>query len=715
MSNQLSCLKEEMKLIPEKSKDIREYLMYLGYVRHFDEPVTIARAYAIESLFENHKKYIYANDLVAGSIRGKWSCDLMITEADSQHAERVVRSYGFNTFLMNTDHFAPDYETLLTEGIEGILGKIRQSMEKYQNNEEKKTFLKATEISMRAFSTMIGQYGDAALKKCAEIHEQKPNLLKISEICAKIKYKKPDTFHEALQLVWLAHTAFLYEGRLAMALGRMDQYLYPFYKRDIQDGILTKEQALALVECTLYKIGESAYSGRDDVVNIAIGGVKPENGDAVNELSYLILEAVKNCKIPGPNLSARIHCETPDEFLDECLKVVGTGLGYPALMNDEVNIPALYRHGYTIEDCRNYSMVGCIENFITGKQPPWTDGRYNVPKYIELAMNNGRCMLTGVQLGPETGEPSTFTTMDDFLNALKIQMEFGAAEYMMFFRNENDRYNKIAYAQPFLSCFCRDCIERGLDINNGGSIYPSVHGAGCMGIGTFADSLAAVDDVVFNKKLISLQTLKEALLSDFKGYEELQSLLLNAPKYGNNNPAADKYAVLFVTLTNEIFSKYRTRDGGAIYTAIATNVQNIPAGKQVGATPDGRHACAPLSDAASPMHGMDKNGPTSVVNSVTKPDYTMVSCGTVLNQKYSPSMFTDPEKRAKLLAMIKTYFKKGGQEIQINAVSRDILYDAMGNPENYKDLVVRVSGFSAYYTSLDKAVQLDILERTEHE
>ncbi|NLB40968.1 MAG: hypothetical protein GX815_01655 [Clostridiales bacterium] len=295
--------------------------------------------------------------------------------------------------------------------------------------------------------------------------ELKTNLREIARICKKLSVHKPDSFHEALQLVWLIHTAFLYEKRFAMALGRLDQYLYPFYLEDISKGILTRERATQLIECTLYKIVETKRFnehlmnlGADDVVNIAIGGVKRDGTDATNELSYIILEAVKNCNIPGPNLSARMHNDTPEEFWDKCLNVIGTGLGYPALMNDEINIHALARYGYDIEDCRDYCMVGCIENFIPGKQPAWSDGRYNSPKYLELALNNGKCMQTGAQLGPKTGNVSSFKNMNDYLAAVKKQMEFGAAEYVALFRNDNDRYDRQIYSQPFLSCFCHDCI-----------------------------------------------------------------------------------------------------------------------------------------------------------------------------------------------------------------------------------------------------------------
>ena len=716
----LKLLQAELAIAPQNVKNLSQYYMYQGFINHYDDPLPIARAYAIEALFTMHTKHIYKNDLIAGSFRGCLSDDSSLTDAMLERADSLIKSYSSNHFLTNSDHYAPDYETFLAEGVEGTLSKIRRSIKNHQDDadaEKKLHFLQAAETAMTAFGSMVFKYGEEAEKMavCSTDDGSKANFAEMAHICKKLSTNKPDSFREALQLVWLTHTAFVYEGRYAMALGRLDQYLFPFYQRDCEAGILTCKQALELLECTLCKIGEMRYFGGDDVVNIAIGGRKPDGRGGVNELSYHLLDAVRNCNIPGPNLSARIYDGIQDDFLDECLKVIGSGLGYPALMNDEVNIPALHRHGYTLEDSRNYCMVGCIENFIQGKQPPWSDGRYNSPKYIELALNNGRCMLTGVQIGLITGDVSEFATMNDFMDALYKQMTFGAAEYMARFRNENDRYNKVAYTQPFLSCFCHCCIEQGLDINDGGALYPSVHGAACMGIATMADSLAALEEVVFNKKAVTLSTLADALYADFEGYEELRSMLIHAPKYGNNNDFVDQYAVWFVDAHDNIFSKYRTHDGGHIYTAIASNVSNIPAGREIAATPDGRKSRQPISDAASPMRGMDKNGPTAVVQSLSKPDYTKVSCGTVLNQKYSPSMFSDPIKRAKLLALIKVYFNRGGQEIQINSVSRNVLIDAMQRPENYEDLVVRVSGFSAYYTSLDESVQNDILERTEHE
>lgn len=299
------------------------------------------------------------------------------------------------------------------------------------------------------------------------------------------------------------------------------------------------------------------------------------------------------------------------------------------------------------------------------------------------------------------------------MERLHIQMKAGVSEYMARFRAKNDQLNRELYQSPFLSCFCQDCIGRGLDINNGGTIYPSAHGAACMGIGTMADSLAAIEQLVFTDHILTLPQLRDALAADFVGYEDLRQQLLNAPKYGNNHPLPDKYAIWFVEEHAALFDAYRTPDGGGVYIGIAANTQNISAGQLVAATPDGRGNGVALSDAASPMRGMDKSGPTAVILSTCKPNYTLVGVGTVLNQKYSPVMFSDPEKRALLRSLIRVYFAQGGQEIQINSVSRDVLLDAIVHPEEYQSLVVRVSGFSAFYNGLDNDVKQDILQRTE--
>ena len=686
-----------------------------GYSAYADEENVIARAYAIRSLFVSHKKYIYKNDRFAGSLRGMFA-DVSAEAVTA--AQAICAPYPERGFHTNSDHYAANYSHFLARGIGGTLDDIDASLKTYAEDAEKVSFLRSTKIAMEGFAEMILGYAAEAERMAAlsADDDEKQHFAEIAACCRRVAKDAPQSFGDALQLVWFTYIAFSYEGRYAMAFGRLDQYLYPFYERDLAAGLVTEESVTDDFASVFIKIGERrSLCGGDDVSNIAIGGVKPEDGsDATNALSYCILRAVRACFIPGPNLSARIHKDTPKEFLDACLEVIGTGLGYPALMNDDVNIPALQRMGYSLEDCRDYCMVGCIENFIQGKQPPWSDGRFNTPVYLEYALNNGCSLLDGVKRGIETGDPDSFATMDAFMEAFMAQLRVGAKAYVDNFNRANTVADAINHQSPFLSCFCDDCIASGIDINRGGAKYPTAHGACGMGIATVADSLAAIETLVYRDKLLTLGQLRDVLAANFEGYEDLQKKMIAAPKYGNNDDIADKYAIWFVEAQADLFDSYRTPDGGRYYIAIASNTQNIGAGREIGATPDGRGAGLPVSDAASPMRGMDRSGPTASALSLCKPDYTRVACGTVVNQKYTPDMFANAEKRAKLGAVIRSYFLMGGQELQINCVSKDTLRDAQAHPEDYESLVVRVSGFSAYYTKLDRSVQEDILARTEH-
>ena len=712
----LEKMKAAVSIRPEGEYVMPELLQYLGYRSHFGEQPSSAKAHALAYMLENYSAYVYPDDRIAGSRRGCFMPSDKIDRTMQNRARDIASSYGKLFFWTNADHFAPEYNRFLGDGISGTMDKLDSSIVCHSDDPERLEFLRGMKTVLSAFSVFVKNHSIAAMEaaRCAESQANADELRSLAEDLEHISWKAPETFRQAANLVWLVHTVFLLMGKYAMALGRIDQYLYPFYRHDIDAGILTEEDACDIIACMLIKIGEARWIGGDDVVNICIGGVTPDGSEGINELSYIVLHAVRDCNIPGPNLSARLHEGMPDKFLDECLQVIGTGLGYPALMNDRVNIPALARHGYTIEDARNYCFVGCIENFIPGKQPAWSDGRFNVPEYLEAVFFRGRSLIDDHFLAVDTGDVSEISTMEEFMDAFCEQLRFGAAEYVAVFNNSNDGINRRNYNDPFMSLFCDDCIARGRDINDGGAHYPSAHGAACMGIATIADSLAAIEQRVFIEKKFTLSELRDAMAADFMGYEVMRASLRTAPKYGNNDDFVDKYAVWYVSFMDELFRNYRTRDGGPYYTAIASNTASVYAGRGIGATPDGRHAKTPLSDAASPTYGMDQNGPTAAFLSLSKPDYRLVSCGTVLNQKYTPDMLRDPVKRAALTAAIKVYFSEGGQEVQINCVSRETLRDAIDHPENYESLVVRVSGFSAYYNTLDLAVKEDILHRTEH-
>ena len=694
-------LQEELE-VGQKGERVPYYFRYLGYREAPAATPAVARSNAVYSLFVNTKPHIFPHELIAGNEKCLWS------EVDTtilNYAQQIDKQYGSRNFSMNVDHYTPNYEHTVEVGITGLLDEIEDSLKKHEDNSEKENTLYAMQRTLQGFLKMIENHIEQA-KALRDDSAYNPLWLDAMILnCKALLTGAPKTFAQALQLVWFCHNAFVMEGRVAMSLGRMDQYLYPFYVKDIADGTLTRDGVVELLENVFIKLSVGGTQ------NICIGGMDMDGDCQVNELSYCILDAVRNCNIPGPNLSARITPNTPDEFLDECLKSIGTGLGYPALMNDVINIEALKQYGYEEKDIYNYTMVGCIENFITGMQPPWTDGRFDTPKYLDYVFNNGISSFNQ-SVGLDLGDVEEIQSMQEFMNRFEAELDFGAQNYIARMNSKNDAINQKYYPQPFLSCFCHDCIGRGLDIMNGGSKYPSVHGVALMGVGTTSDSLAAIEKVVFVDKEATLTDIKEAIQHNFDGYEELHQKLSAAPKYGNNDDFVDKYAVWFADYMSSLFEKYKTRDGGGVYIAMAANISNISAGEIIAATPDGRKQGEPLSDAASPTYGKDVRGATMTINSVTKPDYTKVACGTVINQKFSPSMFSE-EKRKILLALVKTYFRKGGQEMQINATSRAVLEDAMERPENYKNLVVRVSGFSAYYITLDKSVQLDILNRTQ--
>ena len=677
------------------------YYRYLGFKKDLALNPPSLRANGVYSLFAEPKPIILKSELIAGNTKCLFSNANKIV---LQHAENFVKNLGDRNFFTNKDHYAPDYVHILTIGLPELINEVTNSIKNHKQDSKKVETLLAMKTTLCGFSKMIENYEISAKECLNNPSYDKSRLNDIIANCNAIVNGKPKTFMQALQLVWFIHNAFLMEGRGAMALGRIDQYLYPFYKKDIKKGIITDEKVVELLENVFIKL-------QKDTVNICIGGQNINGGCDVNNLSYCVLKAVGNCKVPGPNLSLRFTQNTPYEFLDECLKVIGTGIGYPAIMNDDINIPALKEYGYDEEDVYNYSMVGCIENFITGMQPPWTDSGIKPPICFDYLFNNGISEFNQ-SCGIDTGSIENITSMQEFMQVFEKQVEYAVKDCIAEFNYKNNAINQEFFPEPFLSCFCYDCIGRGLDINNGGSKYPSVHGRGIHGFATTVDSLAAIEKVVFVDKKASLTDVKNALNANFIGYEEIHKLLLDAPKYGNNDDFVDKYAVWLVDFMSEQFKKYKTRDGGAIYIAAATNVHNVWVGGVTGATPDGRKASEPYSDASSPTYGKDVKGPTTTFNSLSKPNLKKVACGSVVNQKYSPEMFND-KNRPKLQALIRTYFKKGGQEVQINATSRETLIDAMNNPEKYKNLVVRVSGFSAYYVQLGRSVQLDILNRTQ--
>ena len=418
---------------------------------------------------------------------------------------------------------------------------------------------------------------------------------------------------------------------------------------------------------------------------------------------------------PRSNLSARLCARTPDAFYAACCRVIKTGIGFPALFNDEVLVPALVSLGIPLEDARDYAMVGCIETYLPGQMPPWSDSRVNLLRCVDRVLRNGRDGLDCEQRGLPTGEPETLTTFEAFMAAYARQVEHMVAAHCEEINARKRAVNGEEYTSPFLSAFIHDCVERGLDVNMGGARYPDFHGPAGMALGSTADALAAIRRFVYDRHLLTWAELLAALDANYQGYEPLRLRLLNgAPKYGNDDPYVDGIAAEVVRLFTSAVLKQRTPMGGRHVPLMAANISNIPAGKEVGATPDGRRALEPVSDAASPTFGRDHQGPTAVIASLTRVDYRPVVGGTVVNMKFSPHTLDGEEGTLILRSLVQTYFRQGGMQLQCNVTGRETLEAARRNPEAYRDLVVRVSGFSALYVTLDDAVQRDILARTEH-
>jgi len=585
-------------------------------------------------------------------------------------ANRASRS-----FAAGYSHTIPNYDMLLSLGIEGLLEKAEKA--------ERAPALEGMEIALKAFSEFIIDFSKAAADK------------ESAERLARIATKPPRNFIEAVQLVWLTHVAMAIEGRGHNAFGRLDQYLLKFYNADLKAGRLDRDAALNII-CHLWCMIE----GMHEITNICIGGQKADGSDATNELSYICLEATKLVKSPSTNLSARFHEKSEERYHRACAEVIITGIGFPAIFNDAPCIAALTRCRIPLEDARTFGMVGCIEPMIPGRQQAWGDSRFNTPLYLLQALDEL----------PEQG-PSSY---DELFKTFSRKMREALAQHVKQINQAIESFPVEKYPDPFLSALTSDCLGRSKDINGGGAEFSRMHGIAGMGLGTLADSLSAIKKLVIEDKSVAFSRLRKALKNDFADAEPLRQQLLNkAPKYGNADPYVDNIARQIVKVFSEGCFAFETCDGGQFVPGMAANIQNISAGLDVGATPDGRKAGTPLSDAASPYYGRDRKGPTAFIQSVSCPDYKDVAC-TVINMRFDPSYFKGPEGVKRFTSFTKSLVSKGIQELQFNFNDNETLEKAMEHPEEYAGLVVRVSGFSAYFTQLDKTVQHDILRRRAH-
>jgi len=651
-----------------------------------------------------------------------------------QETKGLLDSHVFevdNNLQNGLGHILPNYQEAIRSGLNSLKGEAISYLGrlKYQSSDDfgKMNFLKAVIIVLDAAISFAHRYSELARKLAAveTSPSRKKELLEISERCSRVPAHPATTFHEAVQFFWFIHCiCFIESDGMSISPGRFDQYMYPYYQSDVERGILTRQKAQEILDCLWVKFSELvelfpekwAYtaSGFPMGQNLIVGGLAPDGEDATNELSYLCLETGARLRLPQPNLSVRLHKNSSWKFRQRAAEVIRLGYGMPESFNDEIIIPALLRRGISLEDARDYAVVGCVEIAVPGKTEAYSNpANLNLPKVLEITLNNGHDPASKEKIGLSTGEPRRFKTFGELWSAFEEETRF-FIHHMVIACNAIERVHAKLVPTPFLSTFIADCVPRGKDVIDGGATYNFSSPQG-VGIANVADSLAAIKKLVFEEKQISMSELLDSLRVNFEGKEELrQRLVREVPKYGNDEEYVDLLARRISQLYGNEVEKYHNPRGGQFQPGLYSVSINVPMGRYVGATPDGRKAKSPISDGVSPVHGVDMNGPTASCKSVARLEHILFSNGTLFNLKFHPRSLDGTEGPKKLASLIKSFFDLGGMHVQFNVVSADTLREAQKYPEKYRSLVVRVAGYSAYFTELYKDLQDDIIARTEH-
>lgn len=620
-------------------------------------------------------------------------------------------------------HICPDTPAWLKYGPAGIAEQARQHRTQGGGNT---LFYEGVEIAMQGASAFMERYAALAMELSNNPKYDFMEMWQVSKICRKLASSPPETFQEAVQSAWFLFVMLQMESNASsFSPGRMDQYLYPYYKDDIEAGRLTDEQALEIIESLYIKFNQIVYlrssssaryfAGFPIGFNVAVGGQDAQGQDASNELSYLFLRAQEHLCLPQPNLSARVFSGSPAHFLKRCAQVIGVGSGMPQLFNDDAVIPALMEKGIGEADAKNYAIVGCVELTTMGNSLGWSDAAmFNLVKALELALNDGRCLLTGKQMGAHTGTLADFETYEDVEKAFQTQIDF-FFDRMIRCCEVVEKAHAEILPSPLLSGVIDNCLEKGIDVTAGGARY-NLSGIQAIQCANIADSLAALKALVYDEKQVDRRELYEALLSNYEGKDLLKLRLLNkAPKYGNDVEWVDDIANKWIAVFANKFKGYTNVRGGIYHAGLYTVSAHVPMGQNVGATPDGRGAKQPLADGGmSAVYGRDMKGPTALLCSVSRINSRLGSNGTLLNMKFLPSLFQTEEGIGKFVSLMRAFVKLKIIHVQFNVVNKEDLLAAQQNPELYRSLTIRVAGYTAYFTELAKDLQSEIIARTSY-
>ncbi|CDB77869.1 glycerol dehydratase cobalamin-independent large subunit [Blautia sp. CAG:237] len=710
--------------------------------------------------------------------KGKTSSEL----ATSYMAPEAIRAIEHNIFTPGNyfyngvGHVTVKYEEVLAIGYKGIIDKAQAELDRCQvgdgNYVKKSHFLKAVILSCQAVIEYAERYAELASQMAAECTDpvRKQELLQISQNCSRVPANGATSFYEACQSFWFVQQLLQVESSgHSISPGRFDQYMYPYYKADLDKGIITRESAQELLDCIWVKLNDlnkvrdaasaEGFAGYSLFQNLIVGGQDKDGNDVTNDLSVMCILASMHVHLPMPSLSIRVWNGSPHELLIKAAELTRTGIGLPAYYNDEVIIPALLNRGLTLADAREYNIIGCVEPQKAGKTDGWHDAAFfNMCRPLELVFSNG--MDKGELVGIQTGDVTKMTTFEEFYDAYKKQME-----YCISLLVNADNAIDVAHAErvplPFESCMVDDCISRGISVQEGGAIY-NFTGPQGFGIANMADSLYAIRKLVYEDKKVSMEEYKEALAWNYdkgldeqsvkdisemilKGmqdggmnvtedtakavfttvmrlkpteeqlrrFTEIHHMIDEVPKYGNAIDDVDYFARDVAYTYTRPMQKYHNPRGGQYQAGLYPVSANVPLGGQTGATPDGRYAHTPVADGVSPSAGKDVKGPTAAATSVSRLDHFIVSNGTLFNQKFHPSALAGREGLEKFVSLIQTFFDQKGMHMQFNVVDRETLLDAQKHPEKYSHLVVRVAGYSALFTTLSRSLQDDIIRRTE--
>ena len=635
-------------------------------------------------------------------------------------ASRYIRHQLNPTFYLINEaggigHFLPDYAKILRLGTRGFL-------ETFQDREG--PLHRAARIvcdGLEKWAERIAEHA-GRLASWSGDRQRRAELEEIARICRKVPREPAGSFHEALQSLWLTHLAVNLESiNSAVSFGRIDQYLYPYYQRDLDRGVLTEERGLELLLCFSAKATEhlfllssriSQYHGGFLVVQAAVvGGMDAAGNDAVNPLTWLMLDVMEKHRMRDPNYQVRVHEGSPPEYLARALEVARQGSGMPALFNDDAVISALMAHGFPVEDARDYGIVGCVEPSIPGKSFLSTDAAlFNLPICLELALNAGRLWQGRRRAGVRTADPSGFRSIEDVLKAFEAQLDFWVGR-MIGDLQMVEKGNRDHHPTPLSSLLVDGCIESGKDLTEGGARYNS-SGLQGVGVADVADSLAALDYVVFQRRRLTMAAVLKALEANFEGHEAVRIELERAPKFGNDDPLPDSYAARIVRMFHESLSRHLNTRGGPYVPGFYSVTCHVAFGKKTGALPSGRRRGEPFASSMGPANGAERSGPTALLRSVASVDSSLMPNGNALNLRFDPAQLQGKEGLGILQGLVRGFFEQKGMQVQLNVIDPEVLEDARAHPGKYPELVVRVAGYCAYFDDLPDPAKDEIIRRT---